>query len=212
MSKLFSILILLLCFVVLNNSFRIQKNDFKIDLNKVLSVNDVRDVNGCNCTGNECDCCQLVPGVQSSVCLDTLWDATAQTITAKATFGGFNFGQATFSEKNNQQCLNIFGGSLCIIASNLSIVSTGACGCWDVTISFFGVNADVKVGCFNFGYGATCPTSSCSSQTSCSSCDLAINCGWCSGSSQCLQGDQNGPYPPSGKCVSGWTYHQADCK
>jgi len=174
-------------------------------------VKNYKEANGCNCTQTECDCCQSIPALQTNICLDTLWDSNAQTITAKATVGSFNFGETTFSQAQPKQCLNILGGSLCIVAKNLTIVSTGACGCWDVTVSFFGVNADVQVGCFNFGYGATCPSQSCTSQTKCVSCDININCGWCNSTLACMQGDQNGPYPPSGKCSSGWTYHIDNC-
>jgi len=168
---------------------------------------------GCVCAQMECDCCKTIPNIQASVCLDTVWDPTKQTLTASATFGGLNVGQAVFSNTHNSECLDIFGGSLCIVANNLSIITTGACGCWDVSVNLFGVKIDVMLGCFAFGYGATCPGASCVQRTSkgCVYCDYALNCGWCNSTKLCMEGDTNGPYAPSGKCDSGWLYHESQC-
>jgi hypothetical protein len=48
-----------------------------------LFLKNLNDANGCNCMNDECDCCQSIPALQTSICLDTLWDPTAQVNSQK---------------------------------------------------------------------------------------------------------------------------------
>eukprot|EP01119_Soliformovum_irregulare_P015665 TRINITY_DN4436_c0_g1_i1.p1 TRINITY_DN4436_c0_g1~~TRINITY_DN4436_c0_g1_i1.p1 ORF type:complete len:189 (-),score=11.16 TRINITY_DN4436_c0_g1_i1:212-778(-) len=166
---------------------------------------------GCTCSATECDCCATAPSpISASICYNSIWNNASQSLTGKLVVAGLNIASFEFTKENPTQCASVFGGSYCVNATGLQIEQTGACGCWDVDISMFGFKNQVQIGCFSFGYGASCPNT-CTSGTSCQQCTSGINCGWCSSTQACLQGDQNGPFQPSGRCAAGWDYHVAQC-
>jgi len=192
---------------------KLIKDERQTSSNKII-LRGVEDSNGgCNCNSTTCDCCQDIPDIKTSICLDSYWNQEPQTIFMQATFGGFNLGSATFSEKDPRSCMSIAGGSVCLTANNLTVAPYGACGCWYTDIDFFGVKLNVEVGCFAFGDSPdNCPGSTaCSALNDCNSCDAKINCGWCDDTNLCLVGDNNGPYKP-GNCSSiNWEYHSSQC-
>jgi len=83
------------------------------------------------------------------------------------------------------------------------MIADGACGCWDIDVTMFGVGVDVKLGCFNFGNGCGHVTP-CGIYSSCETCHSNQNCGWCTSSGLCIQGNQFAPN--SGTCNSGWSF------
>ena len=88
----------------------------------------------------------------------------------------------------------------------------GTCGwCAGNNTCFTGEEAGPTSGTCPSGwdwYGDMC-TYDCAAATDCSSCTDLPPCGWCAGSSTCMQGDE--PGPSMGTCVSGWDFFGKMC-
>jgi len=114
---------------------------------------------GCQCNDTICDCCASLPKpISGDLCANAIWSASQQTITMDVTAFGKAIGSLNFSQKSPSDCLNYQVFEVCLNSQNMTIDSTGACGCWSASVSTFGVNVDVQIGCFVFGEAPkTCP-------------------------------------------------------
>jgi len=172
-------------------------------ISKDVDVSRNPQTNGCSCNVTECSCCDSTK--ITKICLESKWNQKAQSIETKVEIGGISIGDVSFTELNSSHCLSFTVGSVCIAIANLSMVSDGACGCWDIQLKMFGIDIDVNLGCFTFGNGANCKhVLPCGTYSSCQECSSHQNCGWCQHSKSCIEGNQSSP--TSGTCKSGWSF------
>jgi hypothetical protein len=113
---------------------------------------------GCSCTDDQCACCAEIPGIQTDVCANLEWFANNQTLQVAATFAGANILNSPFSKSQPSQCVVFFLNKvkICINLDNFVAQKQGACGCFDVTGTAFGVDVKAPLGCFVVGSNPTC--------------------------------------------------------
>mmetsp|Transcript_29477 Transcript_29477/g.32796 ORF Transcript_29477/g.32796 Transcript_29477/m.32796 type:complete len:152 (+) Transcript_29477:74-529(+) len=118
---------------------------------------------GCSCKGVACNCCAEYENgpLTLSTCADLTWDAANKSVGAEITFGGAEVLQTSFSQSHPSECINVGLFKLCFTMENATLTNTGACACFSVAFTTFGVNVALPLGFMNVPDDTfVCPTTS----------------------------------------------------
>ena len=91
---------------------------------------------GCNCKGNDCGCCATVNILgQQSACVNITWQPEDPlNVSVSLTVDGATILNDTINQGRPVICVNYSSCQLCLDFTRLDIISTGACGCVDLSI------------------------------------------------------------------------------
>jgi hypothetical protein len=166
-------------------------------------------------SGTESCCLPGLPG--ASLCANVTWVPTQQAIKTSISIGALQLLAYQFDANNTKACAgNPAQASVCAQINNFTVTAQGCCGCLYVDATIASIfNLASTLTCFAFGQISTCPGVACNNFSTCNSCDLNPQCGYCATANgqpgQCLPGTQKGPTSGSCAAPNSWDFHVSQC-
>lgn len=116
---------------------------------------------------------------------------------------------------STNQCVGSGITKFCFGIANFTVDATGCCGCLNSAATLGPIQISDQIGCFAFGTGTNCPNTDCSIYSSCTTCNIFPQCGYCydqsTGTGACMEGTQTGPVNGTCSKPNIWVDHLNQC-